>query len=46
MQGIKNSAMIARFSRLDAWLPGRRTFAAVMLFTDGWWVVTSVTPNV
>jgi len=32
------SAMIARFSRWDAWLPGRRTFAAVMLLAGAWWV--------
>jgi cytochrome c biogenesis protein CcdA len=32
------SAMIARFSRWDAWLPGRRTFAAVMLLAGVWWV--------
>jgi hypothetical protein len=30
--------MIARFSRWDAWLPGRRTFAAVMLLAGVWWV--------
>ncbi|MBA3058790.1 MAG: cytochrome c biogenesis protein CcdA [Gammaproteobacteria bacterium] len=32
------SAMIARFSRWDAWLPGRRSFAAVMLLAGLWWV--------
>ena len=32
------SAMIARFSRWDAWLPGRRTFAAVMLLAGAWWM--------
>ncbi|MDD5478090.1 cytochrome c biogenesis protein CcdA [Rhodoferax sp.] len=32
------SALIARFSRWDAWLPGRRTFAAVMLLAGAWWV--------
>ncbi|MDO9144359.1 cytochrome c biogenesis CcdA family protein [Rhodoferax sp.] len=32
------SAMIARFSRWDAWLPGRRAFAAVMLLAGAWWV--------
>lgn len=32
------SAMIARFSRWDAWLPGRRTFAAVLLLAGLWWV--------
>lgn len=32
------SAMIAGFSRWDAWLPGRRTFAAVMLLAGVWWV--------
>lgn len=32
------SAMIARFSRWDAWLPGRRVFASVMLLAGGWWV--------
>jgi len=33
------SAMIARFSRWDAWLPGRRVFASVMLLAGAWWVV-------
>jgi cytochrome c-type biogenesis protein len=33
------NAMIARFSRWDAWLPGRRTFAAVMLLAGAWWVI-------
>lgn len=32
------STMIARFSRWDAWLPGRRTFAALMLLAGLWWV--------
>lgn len=32
------SAMMARFSRWDAWLPGRRTFACVMLLAGAWWV--------
>ncbi|OIP19921.1 MAG: hypothetical protein AUK51_00315 [Comamonadaceae bacterium CG2_30_59_20] len=32
------SAMIARFSRWDAWLPGRRAFASVMLLAGAWWV--------
>jgi len=32
------SAMIAQFSRWDAWLPGRRTFATVMLLAGAWWV--------
>jgi cytochrome c biogenesis protein CcdA len=32
------SAMIARFSRWDAWLPGQRTFAAVMLLAGAWGV--------
>lgn len=32
------SAMIARISSWDAWLPGRRTFAAVMLLAGTWWV--------
>ncbi len=33
------NAMIARFSRWDAWLPGHRTFAAVMLLAGAWWVI-------
>lgn len=32
------SALIARFSRWDAWLPGRRTFATIMLLAGVWWV--------
>ncbi|MDP3617451.1 MAG: cytochrome c biogenesis protein CcdA, partial [Rhodoferax sp.] len=32
------SALIQRFSRWDAWLPGRRTFALVMLLAGLWWV--------
>jgi cytochrome c-type biogenesis protein len=32
------SALIARFSRWDAWLPGRRSFAALMLLAGAWWV--------
>lgn len=32
------SAMIARFSRWDPWLPGRRAFASVMLLAGAWWV--------
>jgi cytochrome c-type biogenesis protein len=32
------TAMIARFSRWEVWLPGRRTFAAVMLLAGLWWV--------
>lgn len=32
------SALIQRFSRWDAWLPGRRTFAFVMLLAGLWWV--------
>jgi cytochrome c biogenesis protein CcdA len=32
------TGMIERFSRWDAWIPGRRTFAAVMLIAGAWWV--------
>jgi hypothetical protein len=30
--------MIARHSLWDAWLPGGRSFAAMMLFAVVWWV--------
>jgi cytochrome c biogenesis protein CcdA len=32
------STLIIRFTRWDAWLPGRRTFAVVMLLAGLWWV--------
>lgn len=32
------SSMIARFSRWDAWLPGRRAFALVMGLAGAWWM--------
>lgn len=32
------TALIQRFSRWDAWLPGRRTFALVLLLAGLWWV--------
>ncbi|GAB4216230.1 MAG: cytochrome c biogenesis CcdA family protein [Rhodoferax sp.] len=32
------TATIARFAHWDAWLPGRRTFATVMLLAGAWWV--------
>jgi cytochrome c-type biogenesis protein len=32
------TVMIDRLSRWDAWIPGRRTFAAVMLMAGTWWV--------
>ena len=32
------SALIGRFARWDTWLPGRRTFAFVMLLAGLWWV--------
>jgi cytochrome c-type biogenesis protein len=32
------SALIVRFSRWDAWLPGRRSFSALMLLAGAWWV--------
>lgn len=32
------SAMIARLARWEAWLPGRRVFAALMLLAGLWWV--------
>ena len=32
------TAMVGRFSRWEAWMPGRRTFAAVMLLAGAWWV--------
>ena len=32
------SALIQRFSRWDAWLPGRRTFAGLMWLAGLWWV--------
>lgn len=36
------SAMIVKFSCWDAWLPGRRTFAAVMLMAGLWWVAVGL----
>ncbi|HSO44300.1 MAG TPA: hypothetical protein VLQ47_02140 [Rhodoferax sp.] len=39
------SAMIARFSRWDAGLPGRRPFAAVMLLAGLWWVAQGLGMN-
>ena len=38
------SALIARFSRWDAWLPGRRTFATIMLLAGVWWVAQGLGP--
>ena len=32
------AVLIGQFSRWDAWLPGRRTFAFVMLLAGLWWV--------
>ena len=32
------SALIQRFSRWDAWLPGRRAFATVLFLAGLWWV--------
>ena len=39
------SALIIHFSRWDAWLPGRRTFAAVMLLAGLWWVTQGLGMN-
>ncbi len=36
---VAASAMLARVSRWEAWLPGHRSFAAVMLVAGAWWVV-------
>jgi len=33
------TALMQRFSHWDAWLPGRRTFALLMLLAGLWWVV-------
>jgi cytochrome c biogenesis protein CcdA len=33
------TALMQRFARWDAWLPGRRTFALLMLLAGLWWVV-------
>lgn len=33
------TALMQRFSRWDAWLPGRRTFALLMLLAGLWWMV-------
>jgi cytochrome c biogenesis protein CcdA len=32
------TGLIQRFARWDAWLPGRRTFAGLMLLAGLWWV--------
>jgi cytochrome c biogenesis protein CcdA len=32
------TAMIARFNRWDAWLPGRRAFALLMGMAGAWWL--------
>jgi cytochrome c biogenesis protein CcdA len=33
------AALMQRFARWDAWLPGRRTFALLMLLAGLWWAV-------
>lgn len=32
------NVLITRFSRWDAWLPGRRAFSFIMLLAGGWWI--------
>lgn len=32
------AAMVGRFSRWEAWIPGRRTFAVLMFLAGAWWI--------
>jgi hypothetical protein len=38
MMKLAASALARRFAPFQAWIPGRRTFALILLAADLWWV--------
>ena len=39
------SALARRFARFEAWIPGRRAFALVMLVAGLWWIAQGIDQN-